>query len=94
MIATQNSDPASMLNFKNEDIEESFDTMKSPINIVAHEQIISILSKDKKYWELATYLEYLQEIMKLPMDIATDSDGCSHKYHVWFFHEYLFHLNC
>ena len=50
MIATQNSDPASMLNFKNEDIEESFDTMKSPINIVAHEQIISILSKDKKYW--------------------------------------------
>ena len=44
MIASEYSYPVSMFYFENENIQESFNAMESSIDIVSHEEIISILN--------------------------------------------------
>lgn len=44
MVASEYSYPISMFDFENEDIQESFNTVESSIDIVPHEEIVGILN--------------------------------------------------
>ena len=70
VVSSEDSKSVFEANFKGNEKGHSFNRVVTTVDIVAHEQVISI-------GRLATNLEQLSEIMELSMDISANCDWCT-----------------
>lgn len=92
VIASEEGDAVSVLDFEDKHVQESLDTMVAAIDVISHEEEVCFLNKRKKYGQFSTDLENFQQVVELAMNIATDCDGSSHLHHIGLFHQDLLHL--
>ena len=82
MIAAYEDDPVRVPHFQCEQEEKRLDRVQSAIDKVAHKEVLGI-----RAWTADA--KQLQEIVKLPMNVATDRDGRIHVLDIPFFDEQL-----
>ena len=75
MVTSEDSNSVLKAHLEGNEKRDSLNTVIAAIDVVTHEQIISV------GW-LATNLEKLAEIMELTVDIAANSHRCAHLLHV------------
>lgn len=77
MIAPQNGDPIPVAHFQGDKQADGLDRVIASVNIVPHEEVVCVRA-------VPSYSEQLQEVLKLPMDVATDSHWALHMLHILF----------
>lgn len=82
MVAAEDGYPAFVLDLEEQDVEEGLDTVKAPINVIAHEEIVGALGRRVEYWKLAADLENLEEVIELSVGVSADGHGSPHVHHV------------
>jgi len=83
MVTSENGQSISIPHFQSNQQSHCFNRIVSSVNIVTHEQIVSIRGS-------STNSEEFFQVMELSMDVTTDSDWCSHLLHITFVNEYFF----
>ena len=82
MISTYEYDPVGVAHFQCKQQKKRLDRVQSAIDKVAHKEVLGIRAH-------AAYAKQLQEIVKLPMDVATDGNRRIHVLDIPFFNEQL-----
>ena len=92
MVTPEEGDAAAVFDLEDEDVQEGLYAIEAAIHIVAHEEEVSFLRKNKEYGKLAADFEYLQQVVELPVDVATHGHRGPHWHHVGLFHQDFLHL--
>ena len=82
VVATQERDAVRPASLKREDVAHGFDAVVPAVNVVAKEEVVGVGG-------VAADVEELEEVGKLPVDVADDGDGRAHRDHVRFLREHL-----
>jgi len=85
VITSKESDVSWVFHLKAQKKLESFDGVESSINKISHENVFGI-------GNLTTFVKDLKKIMKLSMDISTDSNRSLNGLDVAFFNENFFYF--
>ena len=86
VVASQDSDSLLEAHFETDEQRDRLDTVVAAVNVVPHEQIVSIRTAP-------TNLEQLHEVVELAVDVAADGHWAFYGLHVHFRLEDLFSLN-
>ena len=83
MVASQQSDMSWVFNLQAKQQLESFHRIKASVDEVTHENISS-------FWDLASFLEKLEQIVELTVYVSAYCDGGLHRLNVALFNENIF----
>lgn len=85
MISSEDSQSLWISDFQSNKQSDSLNWVIASINVISHEQVISIRG-------LSSNLEKFAQVMELSMDITTDSNWCWNTLNVWLLNQNFFGL--
>lgn len=80
VIATDKGDPVRIANLEAEEQEEGFERVETPVDEVAHEEVVRVR-------DVTADPEEFHKVVELAVDVATYRHGCVDRDHVAFFDE-------
>ena len=86
MVTSEDSDSLLKADLEGDEQSDGLDGVVSTIDVVTHEEVVSL-------GRMATNLEELAQVMELTVDISTDGDWSAHFLHVRLINQNFFSLN-
>ena len=83
MISPEQGDSTFIASFECQEKEECFNAISSPIDIIAHEDVIGVGRE-------SAYFEQLEKIVELAMNVSADCDWAAHLHYIAFLFEDIF----